>query len=456
MLCWLSLALVLATNVAGITDSPFPESKEPSDVPSQCQARAWARAPDMVPGEIIAGDVKIKLSRTMRGRRDLCVRLALQGKGILEVEASRLVLSEWGAYESSVQDKDLWSIHEEERIAFEIKSPLAGAGRTDPLSRNFTTRFGILVPNTNYPPGLDCRVGFMSNGGETDIISSESIYEYFVEIGFRNGTTSEIPAGITAFTPFHLPTENNAPSVNVSLSAAPVHPGFNMKPSVDMLRSNYTIEVSFPEGAHVYQNSSVKFTAIVHRTGYTNRTDIPVELCASSANGIEWHSQELQNRSQPFPPFIKTLVPSIVPVQHSRSFESQVIMPRPCRELNFAATPAPLAHEDHIISTSSEPLSLSLYVRHDAVPDFSTYYQKLGHRVNLNFHIVPDQSEPDDNEFEKTQREKQIADADELDWVPWTLPTQTRRPFLSGNANVLSHPNAEAGTCAINASPLSV
>jgi hypothetical protein len=84
---------------------------------------------------------------------------------------------------------------------------------------------------------------------------SESIYEYFVEIGFSNGTTSEIPAGMTAFTPFYLPTENNTPSVvNVSLSPTPTHCGSKTKPSVDRLWSNYTIEVHFPEGAHVYQS----------------------------------------------------------------------------------------------------------------------------------------------------------------------------------------------------------
>ncbi|KAG1845783.1 hypothetical protein C8R48DRAFT_779788 [Suillus tomentosus] len=468
MLCcqWLSLVLVLATNVAAFTDSPSPRSKEPNSVPSQCQARAWVRAPDMVPGEVIAGDVKIKLSGPctdaesyalgLRYKERIFWKLRREDAPILERPklthnwtASNSDLSrvrpiqnfgnpnynkpEWRAYKNSIQNKDSWSMHEEERISFEIKNPLASAGRTDTLSRNFTTRFGVLVPNTNYPPGLDSRVG------ATDIISSESAYEYFVEIGFSNGTTSEIPAGVTAFTPFYLSTENSAPSANVSLS--PASPGFDMKPSVDGLRSNYTIEVSFPEGAYVYRNSSVNLTAIVHRTGYTSRTDIPVELCASSANGIEWHSQELQNTPQPFPPFIKALVPFIIPVQHSRS--SQVVIPDPaprfpCREIKFAATPASLAHASHIISTSSEPLSLSLHVQHDAVPDFSTYYQKLGLRINLQLHIAPDPSEPYDNEFEKIQREKQIPDADELDWVPWTPIMQTRRRILSGDTNILS------------------
>jgi hypothetical protein len=141
--------------------------------------------------------------------------------------------------------------------------------RTDPLPRNFTTRFGILVPNTNYPPGLDCRhsisdtrandvrtifIDFTLCSMSLQIISSESIYEYFVEIGFGNGITSEIRAGMTAFTPFYPLTENNAPSVNISLSSPTTRSGWNMKPSLDRFRSNYTIELSFPEGAHVYQS----------------------------------------------------------------------------------------------------------------------------------------------------------------------------------------------------------
>ncbi|KAG2036007.1 hypothetical protein BDR03DRAFT_961029 [Suillus americanus] len=423
----------------------------------------------MVPGEVIAGDVKIKLSGPCTGAESYTLGLRYKEKVFwklrredapipkmpkrtynLTVSNSDLFRvrpfqnfkspdyneAEWKAYESSVQNKDLWSIHEEERIAFEIKSPLV----TDPLSTNFTTQFGVLIPNTNYPPALDCRGGFMPNGGANDMTSSESIYEYFVEIGFSNGTTSEIPAGMTAFTPLHLLTESNAPSVNVSLPPQPARSHFNMKPSVDRLWSNYTVELSFPEGAHVYQNSFVNFTAIVHRTGYTNQTDIPVELCAFSASDVKWHSEELQNRPWPFPPFIGALVPSIVPAQHSGVYQLATPYPvfSPCREIKFAATPAPLTHESHVFSASSEPLSLSLYVGHNAVPDFSMYYQKLGHRMDLNLHVVPDPSEPWDNEFEKIHWEKQIADPDEFDWVPWMPPTQTRRRFLSGKANVLS------------------
>jgi hypothetical protein len=392
----------------------------------------------MVPGEVIAGDVKIKLSGPCTGAESYTLGLRYKERVFWKLRREDASIPKKPKFRyNSVQDKDLWSMHEEERIAFEIKSPLV----TDRLSRNFMTRFGVLVPNTNYPPGLDCRLGCTYGGGAGDMISSESIYEYFVEIRFSNGTTSEIPAGMTAFAPSYLPTENNTPSVNVSLSRAPTRSRLNMKPPLDRLQINYTIEVSFPEGTHVHQNSSVNFTAIVHRTGYTDQMDIFVELCAFLANGIEWHSQELQNRSQPFLPSMKALVPSVSPVPNLQ-FYQVVNFPNQhqCREIKFTATSAPSTHESPIFSTSSEPISLSLYANHDAVPDFSTYYQKLGHRVKLNLHVTPDPSELWDNELERIQWEKRIAvmGADELDWVPWMPPTQARRRSLSGNANSLS------------------
>ncbi|KAG2135328.1 hypothetical protein DEU56DRAFT_949282 [Suillus clintonianus] len=451
MLLWLSLALVLTTSVAAFA-GPSQESKEPSDAPAQCRARAWVRAPDMVPGDVIAGDVMVKLSGPCTDVESYALGLRYKEKVFWKLrredapipkrptvkynstlnrdlfqvrgpsQASRnseYNETEWRVYENSIQNKDLWSVHEEERIAFETKTPLV-AERIDPLSRSFTTRFGILVPNTNYPPGLDCRQSGFFHGPEIDTISGESIYDYFVEIIFKNGTTSDIHAGITAFIPFDISTENKAPSVNVSL--APGYRGPNMKPSVDRLRSNYTIEVSFPEGAHVYQR-------------YTNRTDIPVQLCAFSGSAIEWHSQELQNRSQPYTLFTKALVPS---VQYSQSFQFfPPLFHSPCREVNFTAPLANLTHESHIFSASSEPISLSLNVGRDAVPDFSTYYQKLGHRVKLSLNIKPDPTEPLD-EIEKMQWERQLADVDEtdFDWVPWIPFTQTRRRSLEGDAHM--------------------
>ncbi|KAG0708012.1 hypothetical protein DFH29DRAFT_562124 [Suillus ampliporus] len=499
----ISLALVLAASVVASTDASL-ESKEPSNASPQCRAHAWVRAPDMVPGDVIAGDVKIKLSGPCpdaesyalglrykerifwklrredapipkipefthdwtESNRDLFrVPLPFQNVGNLDYNET-----EWKVYQNSVQNKALWSVHEEERVAFEIKTPLFGAEGADPLSKSLTTQFGILVPNTNYPPGLDYHQNGIYFGGDTDTFSSESIYEYFVEIRFSNGTTSEVPAGMTTFTPFS--TEKESPSVNTYL----VHAGrgSNMKPLELSLRSNYTIEVSFPNGVHVYQSvfnrtgyliacfldSSVNITATVHRTGYTNRTDAPVELCAfpSGSSTIEWYPQELKNRSQPFTPFVKALISSAVPFMgfgfspFAVPFMGFGFSPSavpfmgcgvshtvsPCREIKFASPPADLIHEGHITSTSSEPLSLSIHVDHYAVPDFSTYYHKLGHRVNLGLHVKLDPSEPWEYEFEKKQWEKHTEEMDEndFDWVPWSSSKQARHRYLTGDTSL--------------------
>jgi hypothetical protein len=56
---------------------------------------------------------------------------------------------------------------------------------------------------------------------------------------------------MTGFAPFPLPTKNASP-VNVSLTRKVVGPYLEL----DVLQSNYTIEVSFPGGAHVYQGVS--------------------------------------------------------------------------------------------------------------------------------------------------------------------------------------------------------
>ncbi|KAG0708001.1 hypothetical protein DFH29DRAFT_871255 [Suillus ampliporus] len=433
MLRWQSLALILAASVAAFTD-PSAESQDPSHAPYQCRAFAWVRAPDIVPGDVIAGDVKIKLSgpcpdaesyalglrykerifwklrredapipkrpkfthnyNPMELNWDLFqVPLPFENSGDLDYNET-----EWTAYQNSVQNKDLWSVHEEERIAFEIKTRLTGAEGANPLSTSFTTRFGILVPNTNYPPGVDYHHYAWAGipMGETDVISGESIYEYFVEIAFGNV------------------------------------PGPKLEPPVDMLRSNYTIELSFI--GEVYQNSSANITATVHRMGYTNRTDTPMQLCAflNGPNTIEWHPQELKNRSHQSMPFIKALVPS-------KQKSMRMVSPSsPCREIDFAAAPTDFTREGHISYTSSEPLSLSLYVDRDTVPDFSTYYQKLGHSFNLNLHVKPDPSEPWEHDFKKARRGKQIADLDEtdFDWVPWLSPVQSRRRALTGDASI--------------------
>jgi hypothetical protein len=119
-----------------------------------------------------------------------------------------------------------------------------------------------------------------------------------------------------------------------------------------------------------------------------------MELCAfmNRLDSIEWHPQALKNRSQsqPFVYSIKALIPSNKTV-HSTGPQS------PCREINSAVA-ADLTQEGHVSPTSSEPLSFSLFVLHDAVPDFSTYCQILLHHISLSLRIKPDPSDPWDHE----------------------------------------------------------
>ncbi|KAG2135309.1 hypothetical protein DEU56DRAFT_396632 [Suillus clintonianus] len=488
MLRWLLVVPALAAAGILVFTNPLKFYREPHNAPPpppQCWAQAWVRAPDMVPGDVIAGDVRIKLNgpacadvesyglglrykemifwklrpeskySSMDSTRDVFrARMPLQHSGNPHYNELPLRALEW-ASQKPEHNKDLWSVHEEERIAFESKTLLVGAERADPSLTTFTSQFGILVPNTNYPPGYDYRYGVRGRRdfvGDVDVIRSESNYEYFVEIRFSNGTTWNIPAGITAFNPFYVSTEDETPSVNVSMS--PVGPGQRPQQReqlLDKLSSNYTVEVSFPDGARINQDSSVNITATVHRTGYTSRTDIPLELCVSSTPANEWRPRELKNRSQPGMSYVKALVPSIFSSmdpsrQQSRNFQ---VFQRPCREIKFVAAPADLTHEGHISSTSSEPLSLSVQVPQDSAHAFSTYYQNLGHRVILTLRVKPDPSEPWENDFEKQVWEQQKhrwcqqtrwMDEADFDWVPWSFPTQDRLRFLYGNADVAFSP----------------
>ncbi|OJA09806.1 hypothetical protein AZE42_10939 [Rhizopogon vesiculosus] len=489
MLRWLSLALTLAASRATFAD-PSLESKEPGDALDQCQGRAWVRAPDMVPGDVIAGDVKVKLIGPCANAESYALGLRYKERIFWKLRQQDAPLpktpevkyehtipansnsdlfqvrvpgsnapeykynkTEWMAYQESFENKDLWTVHEEERVAFEIKTTIVSAVGADTLPTSFTTRFGILVPNTNYPPGVDYRQGGVHHSlRETDTISGESIYEYFVEIKFSNGTTSEIPAGITAFDPVYLSTENDYPRrVNVLLTRTRMQPVPVLEAPVDNLQSNYMVEIYFPNGTQVYQNSSVNMMATVHRTGYTNRTDTPVLLCGfqGGPSPIEWLPQGLKDRSQDgsqLAQFTRALVPS---KQNSPMFQSYPpFSSSPCREIKFAAIPVDLTQEGHISSTSSEPISLSVHVERNAIPNFSTYYQKFEYRTTLNLHIKPDPSEPwDKNEFQMHPWGTQSAEMDEtdFDWVPWSPVTQTRRVFHQGRVNLSVIPVQQQG-----------
>jgi len=57
-----------------------------------------------------------------------------------------------------------------------------------------------------------------------------------------------MPAGITAFTPFYFSAEEDIPYVNLSMARP--------DPELDILQSNYTIEIPLLDRAHAYQSVS--------------------------------------------------------------------------------------------------------------------------------------------------------------------------------------------------------
>jgi hypothetical protein len=161
-----------------------------------------------------------------------------------------------------------------------------------------------------------------------------------------------------------------------------------------------------------------------------NRTDTPVEICVfPSEDVIEWHPQQLKTRFQTPRNNIRALAPPMQLVHPSKR--------SPCREIDFTAAATDLTQAGH---TSLGPLSLSLYADFSAIPDFSTYYQKLSHQVMFRLLVKPDPSVQWENQFEKQQwewqaeqREKHNVDMDEtdFDWVPWSFSipmTRTQQP----------------------------
>ncbi|KAG2341008.1 hypothetical protein BDR05DRAFT_950094 [Suillus weaverae] len=250
MLRWLVCVVLALTAGVLVFTNPLKFHRKPGYAPPRpsCQAHAWVRTPDMVPDNVIAGDARVKLDGP-------CT----------EVKSYKLGLH--------YKEKIFWKLRTLDRIRtcvctrknglpFEIKTPLVGAKGAQ-SEFNLESRF---VVKKLYESIRNSGAKYKLPSG-IRLLSWCMGYMGDVESSFR-------------FTS----TEDEASSVNVSLT--PVGLSWNSRPwerSVDGLWSNYTVEVSFPEGAHLNPNSSMNITVTGHRTAYTNRTDIPVELlCVSS------------------------------------------------------------------------------------------------------------------------------------------------------------------------------
>ncbi|KAH7931265.1 hypothetical protein BV22DRAFT_8466 [Leucogyrophana mollusca] len=427
-----------------------------------CRARSWVRAPDMVPGTVLEGDVKVRLDgdcpevtsytlglrfkerifvKTLRNgsvlppRPEVVFDVAETPLGIFDLlppsgsaweSRTRLNQTEWDAYESAVKNRDLWIVRDEEVIAFEIRTLLTDSSRSSP-PRTFTNKFGLLVPNTNYPPAHDYRYAGLrteeNRGGE----------EYFTEILFANGTSSELTAGVTAFLPTSAPVHSGPTTINVT---------FVPETEGDALPSNYTAEVTFPSGTTLPQGSVRGLLLVVHRTQHIDNVEEPVSIAMEYdlINQVDgsWSEGEggqarIGRHMNPLPLRTKS--------QHFVSLPAEY--PPQCFE---KPQDIPSRREgDYVVNSYRTGQCIPIRIRHEIFPDFTSYYQKSYSYLRLRL-IVPKAPEK-----QATPPEPPVDD-EEYEWVPWQKPPplenilDVRDARLIGDINVTIIPQLHSSS----------
>ncbi|KIJ63036.1 hypothetical protein HYDPIDRAFT_41307 [Hydnomerulius pinastri MD-312] len=434
LLLFSSLAIHIGVVNAQLADQS-PDLKHPQN---QCGVRAWVRAPDLVPGQIIEGDARIKLEGDCPEVESYSLGLRYKERVFWEIRKSDMPPTEWNTYEDAEQAPEKW-VHEEERLGFETKWPFAAEQHSGPGPRVFVQEFSLLVPYTNYPPGVDLNTG--AHDTSRSVINVESIYEYFAEIRGTNGTRKEVQAGMTSFTPL-IPAEiSGGASFNITLE--------NDQPreiAHDPLGSNYTLEIRLPE---FFQGTTTDASVIISRSGYTNRTDKPISICPSPS-------------SSPTPAFTK---PHIEGYRYGilHKFNTQLSALHPERDyrksLYHECTPVTfpdgVSHgADHgvLAVTTSAPISVPVSIDHYMPIDFKSYYQSYEGLLWLDLQVTRDPAEP------LTEEEQRwvipltsLYEKDDYDWLSSDPFSPTRH--LRGNTTISIQPHPALGGCSTAQQP---
>ncbi|KAH7916555.1 hypothetical protein BJ138DRAFT_1052409 [Hygrophoropsis aurantiaca] len=445
------------------------------DLQPDCRARSWVRAPDMIPGAVIRGDVKILLDGDcpevesyalgLRFKERILFKILQDGAAIPDrptrKDNSNLFGpprevedifkpswrwgfgnsspagndSEWKFYEDAVTNKDLWFVHEEETTSFEIKYQLD----VPSTGGDLVSKFGLLIPDTNYPPALDHRISGAIRG-DVEIHQTESIYEYFTEMLFTNGTLKQFPAGITAFQPLYPPrlsTQSNL-TVIVPLETDPKRDVLH-----DPLQSNYTAEITIPSNGIILQGSTQNLSTIVHRSGYSNRTDTVahINIFTTAQAQIKWSDIDFGARGAHHMPrfWHRSLTTALdfEPVELAPAGRRIPIIPPP--PIVFPKLNSPEADKDkdlgQLVTTSSEPFTLLLSIQRDHVPDFAAHYHDLKTQICLSVQVRNGIEEPYDPSGPWDNAP--VADDVPYDWVPWSEQVKQKPPrFPQGCTNV--------------------
>ncbi|KAF8512479.1 hypothetical protein JB92DRAFT_271314 [Gautieria morchelliformis] len=268
------VVLASLSTIAATADTGDPHGTKPD-----CRVRAWVRAPDLEPGQVLQGDVKIKLDGACSDVSSYGIGLRFMERSWVKARREGVVLPEpptangssptstslndsifeplklgnaafwsgsergvepsaWKAYQDGLRNPELWLAREEERIGFESRHIL----RKGPL-------------------------------GETNTADAEHIYAYFVDVTFANGTRHEVPAGYTSFRAV-LPVEQTETETFRTIATPPskCKKGHSC-PDIteeDPAQGQYALEVIFSNGRHVVRGSSNNVTIIAHQMGPGN------------------------------------------------------------------------------------------------------------------------------------------------------------------------------------------
>ncbi|GJJ13137.1 hypothetical protein Clacol_007387 [Clathrus columnatus] len=247
--------------------------------PDPCHIDAWVRAPDLDPGQVIPGQVRIKTNGTCDPISEYSLILRFKERAWVKLPKPDIILPQepdrqfiydnisqidrnnvfkvsdhffardpsWGKYVKDISDPSLWDIVEEERIAFESRYKLNEAITPFLLGKGVTHNFALLVPTTDYPPTPwnDFVITSRSRTPTTEK-GDEYIYLYTVEIKFDNGTIVEIPAGYTAFNTVGRSDDHEPEVVTANFTQRFIYPSSNSNLSL-------TINVTFPHGRTLEQ-----------------------------------------------------------------------------------------------------------------------------------------------------------------------------------------------------------
>ncbi|KAH7919071.1 hypothetical protein BV22DRAFT_1134108 [Leucogyrophana mollusca] len=414
-----------------------------------CRAQSWVRAPDMAPGIVLEGDVKISLDGNcpeirsytlgLRFKERIFIKVLQEGAAVpTRPEVSYIWdvkddifdprshwglkpshdanSSEWKAYEEAVRKKDMWLVHEEETITFETRYPL-GLPESDSVTKDFVSKFGLLVPDTNFPPAVDHRRSPAGIGGD-EVVEVESIYEYFTEIRFTTGASKEIPAGMTAFIPVSFSATGEAESkMTLQLESEDTKPKFS--------EANYTAEVTTPSGTSLHPGTSQNLSVVIHRSGFTNRTESVsnVQLYHRSRPVPQLIGLDLDRKSLSYRTILEPRMLATTLVSGPNSIDKLLMLTSKLSKAFNQPSKIllPNAEDGHLHNTSSEPIILPFSVDIEALPDFSTRYQELGHQFCVAI-TLPEPSEDRStptHSFDQ-QQEKSVVDDAYYDWVPWS------------------------------------